>query len=67
MDNDLTRAQHYRHLADSMRRSARAETLAKRQKEFLDLASRYERLADKLIARQSQNGNQRSSFSKDEF
>lgn len=67
MDNDLIRAQHYRYLAESMRRSARAETVAKRQREFLDLASQYEHLADKLIARQSQRENQRSSDSKNEF
>jgi hypothetical protein len=52
MENDLSRAQHYRHLAESMRKSAREEPAAKRQREFLDLASQYERLADKLVARQ---------------
>jgi len=54
MENDLVRAQHYRHLAESMRKSARAESAAKRQRDFLDLASQYERLADKLVGRQSQ-------------
>lgn len=59
MENDLTRAQHYRHLAETMRKSAREEKTAKRQRDFLDLASQYERLADKLIAGRflpSQNG-----------
>jgi hypothetical protein len=51
MENDLTRAQHYRHLAASMRKTAREESAAKRQRDFLDLASQYERLADKLVAR----------------
>jgi phosphate uptake regulator len=52
MENELTRAQHYRHLAESMRQSAREESAAKRQRDFLDLASQYERLADKLVGRQ---------------
>ncbi|HEX4105469.1 MAG TPA: hypothetical protein VHX92_04485 [Rhizomicrobium sp.] len=52
MENGLTRAQHYRHLAESMRQSAREESAAKRQRDFLDLASQYERLADKLVGRQ---------------
>ena len=59
MENELSRAQHYRHLAESMRNSAREEKAAKRQRDFLDLASQYERLADKLVARQAplaQNG-----------
>jgi hypothetical protein len=54
MENDLTRAQHYRHLAESMRKSAREEGLARRQRGFLDLASQYEHLADKLVARLSE-------------
>jgi hypothetical protein len=53
VENDLARAQHYRHLADAMRRSARDEKAAKRQKELLDLALQYERLADKLIAKRA--------------
>jgi hypothetical protein len=51
MENDLARAQHYRHLAEAMRKSAWEEKAAKRQRDFLDLASQYERLADRLIAR----------------
>ncbi len=35
-----------------MRRSAKEEALAKRQREFLDLASQYEHMADKLVAGQ---------------
>ena len=59
MENELSRAQHYRHLAESMRKSAREEKAAKRQRDFLDLASQYERLADKLVRGRgplSQNG-----------
>jgi len=52
MENELTRAQHYRHLAELMRKTAREESAAKRQRDFLDLASQYERLADKLVGRQ---------------
>ena len=52
MENELTRAQHYRHLAEQMRKTAREESAAKRQRNFLDLASQYERLADKLVGRQ---------------
>ena len=50
MESDLTRAQHYRHLAETMRKSAKEERAAKRQRDFLDLASQYERMADKLVA-----------------
>jgi hypothetical protein len=53
MESDLTRAQHYRHLAETMRKSAREERAAKRQRDFLDLASQYEHMADKLVARLS--------------
>lgn len=56
MENDLARAQHYRHLADAMRRSARDEAAGTRQRELLDLASQYEKLADKLIARRGETG-----------
>ena len=51
MESDLTRAQHYRHLAETMRKSAREERAAKRQRDFLDLASQYDHMADKLVAR----------------
>jgi hypothetical protein len=52
MESELTRAQHYRHLAELMRKTAREEPAAKRQRHFLDLASQYERLADRLVGRQ---------------
>lgn len=57
MENDLTRAQHYRHLAASMLKSAREEVSARRQRQFLDLASQYEHLADRLIGKCSQGCN----------
>jgi len=50
MENDLTRAQHYRALAMQMRENANNETDDERRKELLDLAIQYQRLADKLIA-----------------
>jgi hypothetical protein len=49
MEDDLTRAQHYRTLAAQMREAADKETDTERQKELLDLAIQYHRLADKLI------------------
>ena len=52
MENDLSRAQHYRHLAELVRKTAREKAAAKRQRDFLDLASQYERLAGKLVGRQ---------------
>jgi len=39
-------------LAELMRKTAQEESAAKRQRDFLDLASQYERLADKLVGRQ---------------
>ena len=50
MENDLTRAQHYRALATQMRETATNEPDEKRRQELLDLAAQYQRLADKLIA-----------------
>lgn len=49
MEDDLTRAQHYRTLAAQMRETAAREPDTGRQKELLDLAIQYQRLADKLI------------------
>jgi hypothetical protein len=49
MEDDLTRAQHYRTLAAQMRETAAEEADTGRQKELLDLAIQYQRLADKLI------------------
>ena len=51
MQDDLTRAQHYRALATQMRDSARAEIDAKRRQELLDIAAQYDNLADKLVGR----------------
>lgn len=49
MQDDLTRAQHYRTLAMQMRDSAQSEADEKRRKELLDIANQYENLADKLV------------------
>jgi hypothetical protein len=49
MEDDLTRAQHYRSLAAQMRDAAAKETDEARRKELLDLAAQYARLADKLV------------------
>jgi hypothetical protein len=49
VQDDLTRAQHYRAMALQMRESAQDESDAKRRQEQLELASQYERLADKLV------------------
>lgn len=49
MDDDLSRAQHYRALFEQLRRTAEHEPDQKRHKELLDLASQYERLADRLV------------------
>jgi hypothetical protein len=51
MQDELSRAQHYRALAQQMRTAARTETDAQRRQELLDVAAQYENLADKLIGR----------------
>lgn len=51
MQDELSRAQHYRALAQQMRTAAQAETDAARQRELLEVAAQYENLADKLIGR----------------
>ena len=51
MQDDLTRAQHYRMLALQMRESAQSEDDAKRREELLDIANQYENLAEKLIGK----------------
>ena len=51
MQDDLSRAQHYRSLAIQMRDSAESEMNDKRRQELLDIANQYEKLADKLIDR----------------
>ena len=49
MEDDLTRAQHYRALAGQMRETAAKESNEDRKQELLDLAEQYGRLADKLV------------------
>ncbi|HEX3430036.1 MAG TPA: hypothetical protein VHT03_04040 [Rhizomicrobium sp.] len=51
MQDDLSRAQHYRSLASQMRDSAQLEADAKRRQELLDIANQYEHLADKLVSK----------------
>ena len=51
MQDDLSRAQHYRALARQMRESAGAEADEKRRREIIDLANQYEHLADKLVGK----------------
>ena len=51
MQDDLTRAQHYRSLAVQMRDTAEGETHETRRRELLDLASQYEHLAEKLVGK----------------
>lgn len=49
MQDELTRAQHYRALATQMHEAARSEQDPKRRQELLDIANQYENLAQKLI------------------
>ena len=51
MQDDLTRAQHYRALAAQMRDSAQSEEDRKRRQELLEIAAQYETLADKLVGK----------------
>ena len=51
MQDDLTRAQHYRMLAMQMRESAQSEHDDKRREELLDIAGQYDNLAEKLIGK----------------
>jgi len=51
MQDDLTRAQHYRSLAMQMRDTAEQEDDAARRRELLDLADQYEGLAEKLVGK----------------
>ena len=51
MQDDLTRAQHYRALASQMRDSAQSELDQKRREELLEIAGQYENLADKLVSK----------------
>ena len=56
MQDELTRAQHYRVLAQQMRETAQAETDPARRQELRDLAVQYENLADKLVGRHVSRG-----------
>jgi pyruvate-formate lyase len=49
MQDDLSRAQHYRALASQMRDAAETEADGKRRQELLEIANQYEHLADKLV------------------
>lgn len=51
MEDELTRAQHYRALAAQMRETAAKETDEARGGELLDLAGQYDRLADNLVGK----------------
>jgi hypothetical protein len=51
MQDELTRAQHYRTLALQMRDTAEREADEKRRQELLDLAAQYEHLAGKLVGK----------------
>ena len=49
MQDDLSRAQHYRALASQMRYAAETEADGKRRLELLEIANQYEHLADRLV------------------
>lgn len=51
MQDELTRAQHYRALATQMRDAAESEQDQKRRQELFDIANQYENLADKLVGK----------------
>jgi hypothetical protein len=51
MQDELTRAQHYRALAVQMREAAEAEADEKRRQELVEIASQYDNLAAKLVSR----------------
>lgn len=51
MQDELSRAQHYRTMAQQMRDTAHGEPDTKRRHELLDLAAQYENLANKLVGR----------------
>ena len=50
LENELTRAQHYRELSAQMRNAAQEENNVVRRNELLDLSRQYDRLAEKLVA-----------------
>ena len=49
MEDELTRAQHYRVRAAEMREASRQESDIKRRTELPELSRQYDRLAEKLI------------------
>jgi hypothetical protein len=51
MQDELTRAQHYRSLASQIRDAAERECDEKRRGELLELAGQYEHLAGKLVGK----------------
>ena len=51
MQDDLSRAQHYRVLAAQMRDAAASEEDEKRRQELFDIAAQYDNLADKLVGK----------------
>ena len=51
MQDDLTRAQHYRDLALQMQSVARLKPDHARRNELIDLALKYEALAKRLVAK----------------
>jgi hypothetical protein len=52
MQDDLSRAQHYRALAAQMRDTAQSEADEKRRQELFDIANQYENLAYRLVGKQ---------------
>ena len=52
MPTDLLRAQHYRELAEKLRETAVDEPNETRRRELLALANQYQRLVEKLLAKQ---------------
>lgn len=53
MQDDLTRAQRYRSVAEDMEGLARSEPDEARRSELKELAERYRKLADKLLEQRS--------------
>lgn len=49
LEDNLTRAQHYRTLATQMRGAAGLEPDIRCRNELIDLARQYDRLAEKLV------------------
>ena len=49
MEDEQTRAEHYRALAAQMRAVAKLEPDVRRRNELTDLARQYDRLSEKLV------------------